>query len=653
MRKNMVVILVLLFAGLVTASAYDLTKGTTEHGTLTIKVDGNVAETANAGQTVTVIVQPDNGYITKNVIAKAYTGWENAQSRRVSASGSVDLVTIIPEGSVNEWSFTMPAANVEVSATYKHIIQTDWLQDIADMVYTGEEIKPAVTVKDGNTPLVEGTDFVVSYSNNIHAREATATGNAPTVTITVLDTSENFTGEISKTFNINKAAGIVKFSVETVTEYYGSAGYVLEADNNGDGTVTYSSDDESVATVDATTGSVKIKNTGTAIITATITEAEDGNYSYATKTASYKLVVPSYTLPVSVQSYIGTYDGKAHGITLTAFGSVTVAYGTTEGEYNLTECPTFTEAGSYTVYYKVSKNLYSTVTGSSTVTILPATLTSVELRSNNIYYNGEEQTIEIGVVKAGSLIVPSSGYNVLGNKQKEEGTYTVTVVGKGNYTGEVTTGFSITKRPPYPDLTIPTAKVLTYTGEAQELVGNGVVSGGTLLYSLDGNTYTETVPKGTEAGEYLVYYMVVADANHTDIAAEIIRVVISPKGGDEITVVVSEAGANEVPMITVKDGETVLTEDDYSLSFLDMNGESVNRDEMEMHPGNYVAVVTLKGNYSGTKEQTITVKQAVGIQMTTDEIRNGAWYTVDGRRLPSIPTKKGIYIHKGKKVRVS
>ena len=59
----------------------------------------------------------------------------------------------------------------------------------------------------------------------------------------------------------------------------------------GDGTVTYSSDKESVAKVNTTTGEVTIMGKGEATITATV---EDGdNYTYATKTASYKINVSS------------------------------------------------------------------------------------------------------------------------------------------------------------------------------------------------------------------------------------------------------------------------------------------------------------------------------------------------------------------------
>ena len=89
-------------------------------------------------------------------------------------------------------------------------------------------------------------------------------------------------------------------------------------------------------------------------------------------------------MPVTVSGYSGTYDGKAHGITATAPEDATVKYGTVEGTYTLTASPTYTDAGTYTVYYKVTMENYDPVTGSAEVKIAKAagtikfTQTSIE-----------------------------------------------------------------------------------------------------------------------------------------------------------------------------------------------------------------------------------------------------------------------------------
>jgi hypothetical protein len=52
-----------------------------------------------------------------------------------------------------------------------------------------------------------------------------------------------------------------------------------------------------------------------------------------------------------------------------------VKYGTEEGKYDLTENPTYTNVGTYTVYYQVTKEATETVTGSAKITITKATAT--------------------------------------------------------------------------------------------------------------------------------------------------------------------------------------------------------------------------------------------------------------------------------------
>lgn len=53
---------------------------------------------------------------------------------------------------------------------------------------------------------------------------------------------------------------------------------------------------------------------------------------------------------------------------------------------------------------------------------------------------------------------------------------------------------------------LPLAKQLTYTGAEQELIIAGVVVDSTIQYSLDQQQWSESVPIGTNAGAYTVYY---------------------------------------------------------------------------------------------------------------------------------------------------
>ena len=66
--------------------------------------------------------------------------------------------------------------------------------------YTGKEIKPAVTVKNGDKTLTAGTDYTVVYSNNV---------NAGTATVTITGAG-NYKGTVKKTFTIVKNDPVTK-----------------------------------------------------------------------------------------------------------------------------------------------------------------------------------------------------------------------------------------------------------------------------------------------------------------------------------------------------------------------------------------------------------------------------------------------------------
>lgn len=86
---------------------------------------------------------------------------------------------------------------------------------IKDQVYTGSTIKPALTVKKGTTPLVEGMDYKVSYSNNKEIGTATI----------ILTGMGKYSGEKKVTFKI-KGVAINKAKISGVPKqmvYTGSA----------------------------------------------------------------------------------------------------------------------------------------------------------------------------------------------------------------------------------------------------------------------------------------------------------------------------------------------------------------------------------------------------------------------------------------------
>ena len=80
----------------------------------------------------------------------------------------------------------------DIYYTLKAKIENSTVAGIKNLEYTGKELTQDITVKDGNTTLVNGTDYEVSYANNTNLGKAT-------VTITG---KGNYAGTITKTFII-------------------------------------------------------------------------------------------------------------------------------------------------------------------------------------------------------------------------------------------------------------------------------------------------------------------------------------------------------------------------------------------------------------------------------------------------------------------
>ena len=110
---------------------------------------------------------------------------------------------------------------------------------------------------------------------------------------------------------------------------------------------------------------------------------EPGTYAavleWGGKSAADQFEIYAKTMTASAEKVEQTYDGNAYGISVSVTGpeTYTVKYGTTEGTYNLDACPTKSEVGDgpLTVFYKITADHYSPVTGSATVTINPKLVT--------------------------------------------------------------------------------------------------------------------------------------------------------------------------------------------------------------------------------------------------------------------------------------
>ena len=268
------------------------------------------------------------------------------------------------------------------------------------------------------------------------------------------------------------------------------------------------------------------------------------------------------SMTVTAQGYEGDYDGNAHGITVTpSVTDATIKYGVSADACTL-DTLTYTNAGTYIVYYEVTKSDYASINGSATVTISAINATVTITGNNSIVdYDGNGHTV--------------TGYNVtfsttLYNEEyfSFSGTATVTQTNVGKaYMGLAAEQFenmnnnfatvTFTVNDGYVTVLTVDAVVKTapgaidpvFDGEEKVLIVAGTADGGTLVYAL-GNAdgapdegYSEDLPVATEIGNYYVWYKVVADGNHNDLVPVCVKVTLAEPEWVTLSGIVSDAVA--------------------------------------------------------------------------------------------------------------
>ena len=208
----------------------------------------------------------------------------------------------------------------------------------------------------------------------------------------------------------------------------------------------------------------------------------------------------------------------------------------TGGTYS-SDIPTATNAGTYTVYYKVvgDANHNDIAEASLEVTIGPKSITpAANLGLADKYPAGAFPEVTIYDDDL-HVAVPSSEYiisysNI--NNPGEDATVTVSDRNGGNYTVATTT-HTYTVENGIPTVTVAPRSVgsIEYNGAAQQLLANGGTAlHGTVYYAVtttatkpETSAYTITDPDaitGTEVGTYYIWYMVKGDTGYNDLYAD-------------------------------------------------------------------------------------------------------------------------------------
>ena len=155
--------------------------------------------------------------------------------------------------------------------------------------------------------------------------------------------------------------------------------------------------------------------------------------------------------------------------------------------------------------------------------------------ANTLTYNGEAQAlVNAGFTDFGTMLyslTEDGEYTTSIPTGTNADSYTVYYYVQGNENANDSAVASVTVEIAKAVASItaaPTPNTLTYIGEAQYLINTGEANVGTMVYSLtEDGEYTTSIPQGTNAGDYTVWYYVQGDANHNDSAKATVSVNIA------------------------------------------------------------------------------------------------------------------------------
>lgn len=413
--------------------------------------------------------------------------------------------------------------------------QTITFASTATKTYGAADFAPGATASSGLgvSYSSDNTNVATIVSGQIHIV------GAGTANITASQSGDGNTlaaSNVVQALTVNKASQTITFA-GTATKTYGNTDYAPGATTNSGLTVSYSSDNASVATI--VSNQVHIVGQGTANITAS--QAGDGNRLAATSVVQ-SLTVGKATVTVTAAAKTKVYGDTDPALTFTATGVVgsdaptgalTRATGTTIGDYTISQ-GSLTYGNNYNLTF-VAANL--TIT-KRPLTIAPLPVTKVY--GTNDFANGAPYSFN------GTSIAPGEGMTGLfgrDNTSENVGVYALTKgvkrpvnVNNGddmsaNYNITfITNTFTITAKP----ITVSaTAQTKTYGAADPELT----YSNSGLAFS---DTFTGALTRsaGENLGTYAISqgsllagsnYTLSFTANNLTIAKKIVNVTANAK----------------------------------------------------------------------------------------------------------------------------
>ena len=519
----------------------------------------------------------------------------------------------------------------------------------SDSKYNGEEHrnKPIVTDTKTNRTLVEGTDYELSYSDDVT--------NAGTVTVTVKGIG-NYSGETTTTYQITK---------RNVTLTSGSASrvYNKEALTNGEVTVSgegFAKDEGATYTV---TGSrIKVGSSKNTFTYELKENTKASNYNIEVKFGDLIVTAEDGEVVVTITGRSDTVDYDGNEKTVSGY-DVTITegskYTTDDFTFNGTAEAKGTEAGTYPMNLAADqftntndnyKNVRFVVNDGS-LTISPKSITpdgpdTPEDEKTGITvtdpidstYDGNEHINGLTVTdsKLNTTLVEGTDYTLTYSGDLiNVGTVTITIKGIGNYTGEFTKTYQI----------LPREYTVTTNTDSKVYDGNPLTAGGTVNNLVDDETVNLTMTGsqtdvGTSDNTYELDWTGSAKESNYKHGKDSIGTLtvkaksIVPDGPDtpdekKTGITVSDPsdskydGKEHREVLTVQDtkkNDELVAEKDYSVTYSD---DLVNA-------GTVTITIEGIGNYTGSFTKTYEItKRSVTLTSAT------ASKTYDGQALTS------------------
>ena len=294
------------------------------------------------------------------------------------------------------------------------------IASISNQIYTGSVIMPMPTITCNNKTLTKEVDYTLSYSNNI---------NVGTATITITGKG-NFKGTTSKTFSIS-ARAMTDTSVANVSSqtYTGNVISPLL-------TITYNNKTLKKDT-DYTLSYSNNINAGTATITIT----GKGNFTGTTSktfSISARAMTDTSVANVSSQTYTGNVISPLPTIT---YNNKTLKKDT---DYILSYSNNI-NAGTATITITGKGNFTGTTSKTFSISARAMSDTSVANISSQTYTGNGISPLPT-ITYNNKTLKKDTDYTLSYSDNINAGTATITITGKGNFTGMTSTTFIITQK---------------------------------------------------------------------------------------------------------------------------------------------------------------------------------------------------------------